>query len=547
MKKIFIYISVLMLLVFTSCEDELDSRHLNPDKFTDAKIEYLYSQGLVRTIDNDYNDFYNYVFRLFGTYTQTVSRKTGTSRSNVYLIQDDKGRWDRYYVYRMKEFAEMDKKYNYVLSETEKKDYTPYMETAKVLKAFNTMMATDMMGSMPYSEAWGSRDALYGQPVNLTPKYESQQQLYNYILSDLESVAAYLKSASLDQSIEVQSIFPKQDDLYKGDFSKWGKFTNSLRLRAAMRISYVDEAKAKEVLSKLGEADLITSNADNAYTKLNTGLAGNGKGIWRALRESQNQNNGEFAYAPENMVKIFNEANDPRLVVYFQPPSDLSGNVVHPDKPILGYPESADKAEQIILEKTAQEIRDTYGIVNSVTIRNNQYFPNGIGITASDVYFLLAEARVRNLISWGTAEEFYNKGIILSIQEYYDYYKNSTETKMKLESIASRDVSEATLSTWLASSAYKFDASNQSKALEQIARQRWIHLWILQPFENWAEYRRTDLPLMVDDTDKGVVVNQGNAPTKLMYPSNESTLNGENFKAVIQENDPKTRVWWDVK
>jgi hypothetical protein len=547
MKKIFLYISVLMLLAFTSCENELDSRHLNPDGFTDAKIEYLYSQGLVRTIDNDYNDFYNYVFRLLGTYTQTVSRKTGTSRANVYLIQDDKGRWDRYYVYRMKEFAEMDKKYNYVLSETEKKDYTPYMETAKVLKAFNTMMATDMMGSMPYSEAWGSRNALYGQPINLTPKYESQQQLYDYVLSDLESVAAYLKSASLDQSIEVQNIFPKQDDLYNGDFSKWGKFTNSLRLRAAMRISYVDEAKAKEVLSKLTESDLITTNADNAYTKLNTGLAGDGKGIWRALRESQNQNNGEYAYAPENMVKVFNEANDPRLVVYFQPPSDLSGNVVHPDKPILGYPESADRAEQIILEKTAQEIRDTYGIVNSVTIRNNEYFPNGIGITASDVYFLLAEARVRNLISWGNAEDFYNKGIILSIQEYYDYYKNSTETKMKLESIASRDVSEATLSVWLASSAYKFDASNQSKALEQIARQRWIHLWILQPFENWAEYRRTDLPKMVDDKDKGVVVNQENAPTKFMYPSSESTLNGENFKAVVQENDPKVRVWWDVK
>lgn len=445
----------------------------------------------------------------------------------------------------MQEFAEIDKKFNYALSENEKAYYLPYMETAKVLKAYNTIMTTDVMGSMPYSEAWGARNGLYGQPIILTPKYDSQKDIYYSVLDELESAATYLKNNSLDKSIEKHRIFLTQDVVYYGDYDKWYKFANSMRLRAAMRISNVDEAKAKEVLSNLKEVDLITQNSDNAYTKAeNTANSGDGIGIWRALRESQNQKNGEYAYAPQRMVKLFDDAADPRLEVFFQPPSDLNGNVTHPDKPIVGYPENADQADAIVTSKTAEEIRNTYGIVNSVTIRNNNNFPNGVGITASEVYLFLAEARQRNLISWGDAEAFYNKAIVLSIQEYYNYYKNSTETAMKVADIANRDVSEATLNSWIASSIYKYD---ESKALEQIATQKWIHLWIVQPFENWAEFRRTDFPKMVDDTDKSVLLNQENAPTKFMYPSLESTQNAANFNAVADENDSKVRVWWDVK
>lgn len=545
MKRISFYISTLILLAFTSCEEQLDSRHFTSDAFTDANIEFLYTAGAARTIDNDYSDYYSYVFRMLGTYTQTVARKSGTGRSSTYEIKTDNGRWTKYYVTVSQELEEMNKIYNFSLLENEKAQYAPYFETAKILKAHNTIIATDMLGAMPYSEAWRARNGLYGQPILLTPKYDSQKDIYYTLLSELEAAATFVKTNALDKNLEKHRLFSTQDILYKGDYNKWYKFANSLRLRAAMRISNVDETKAKEVLGKLTLEDLITANADNAYSyKENTALAGDRVGIWRALKESQNQTNGEYAYAPQNMVKLFNEANDPRLVVFFQPPSDLEGNVYDNTKPILGYPESADDAEVVIKTNTADEIRRTYGIVNSVTIRNNSKLPNGIGITASDVYFLLAEARARNLISWGNAEEFYNKGITLSVQEYYNYYKNSTETGMKIMDIANADVSESALNSWIASSTYKFDAG---KALEQIATQRWMHLWIMQPFENWAEYRRTDLPVMVDDKELMVLLNQNNAPVRFMYPSSEATMNKDNFSAVSSENDPKVRVWWDVK
>ena len=37
----------------------------------------------------------------------------------------------------------------------------------------------------------------------------------------------------------------KTDAFYDGDASKWIKYANSLRLRYAMRLSAVDQAKAK--------------------------------------------------------------------------------------------------------------------------------------------------------------------------------------------------------------------------------------------------------------------------------------------------------------
>lgn len=541
MKKILLYIPIVAAILLTSCESELNDRHFNPDGFTDAKIEYLYATGIIRTVENDYADHWNYVFRLLGTYTQTLSRESGASRTDLYTIQDDKGRWDNFYVKRMQELIEMDKIYNYKLSDQQKPNYAPYMETAKVLKSINTTMATDFFGAMPYSEAWGSRNDIYGQPVLLKPKYDSQKDIYYSVLSDLEDAAKYLSTQKLDESVELHKVFKKQDIIYGGDFSKWYKFANSLRLRFAMRISNVDEAKAKQELAGLKLEDLIIDNKDNAYTRISTNNSD--KGIWRALIESQDKNNG-YAFAPQLMVDILKGANDPRLNVFFQPASNEKGVVIDKTKPIIAYPSSADDAIAIMGSTQADERRRTYGVVNTVTFRNNDNLPYGVGITASDVYFLLAEARSRNLIGWGSAEEFYNKGIVLSVQEYFDYYKNSTEKSLKDADIAATDVSESTLLSWIASSSYKFD---QRKALEQIATQKWMHFGILQPWENWTEYRRTDLPVLLDDKENGVLLNQGKAPVRFLYPANEMSMNAQNYATVSDQNYPDKKLWWDVK
>lgn len=536
MKHLIYSLLVGSTIVLSSCESKLDEKHDNPDGFTTAEIEYLFSKGALKAIENDYGDTWNYNFRLIGNYIQTTARQTGENRINLYQnIQDDKGRWENYYVTRMSTLTEIDKMYATLSPELQKK-YQNYVEASKILKAFNTAIATDFFGNMPYSEAFTARNSIYGGTVILQPKYDTQKDIYYAILEDLKTAAAYFKTATADDT------FKRQDIVYSGNCDGWYRFANSLRLRYAMRISNIDPDKAKQVVSELPLDQLITKNSDNAYIKV-SGIETAPDGIWRAMRESHSKAQSYYMYAPELTVNMLKTANDPRLQVFYQPATDDDGNVFEDSKEIIGYPSSADRATALVNGPEGTKLFQIYGCLNTVTFRNNYQLPVGIGMTAAEVYLCLAEAAQRGLYS-GNAEEFYNKGVILSIQNYYEYYKNSDAEKGKDTAIANKDVSDATMSSWLATSTFKF---NPSKALEQIATQKWLHLGFLQMYENWAEYRRTDLPVLEDDRENGALLNKQNAPVRFLYPSKEASMNTENYNAQSQYNKIDVRLWWDVK
>lgn len=525
-------------VTFTSCSDKLNDKHDDPDAFTSTKIEYLFAQGAQKTIENDYGDMYNYTFRRFGTYLQVTARQTGTDRINLYQnLQSDLGRWENYYETRMSSLTEIDKIYA-TLTGDEQDTYRKYVEASKVLKAYNTAIATDFFGNMPYSEAFTARNAIYGGPVILKAKYDTQKDIYYSILDDLKEAADYFKT-----NPATDATFERQDIIYGGDVAKWYKFANSLRLRYAMRISNVEPEKAKEILASINVNDLILTNDDNAYLTV-SGQETAPDGIWRAMNESHSKSQGYYMYAPQGMVNMMKTATDPRLQIYFQPGTDDDGNVIDPTQPIVGYPSSADDAISTInaTDDNGVNLYKEYAAYNSVTFRKNYQLPVGVGMTAAETYFCLAEATARNFIN-GDTENYYNKGVILSIQNYYTYYKNS-DADNKDNDIANTDVSEATLKTWLSNSFYKFDSS---KALEQIATQKWMHLGILQIYENWAEYRRTDYPILDDDRENGALLNKENAPVRLLYPAKEASMNTENYNAQAEYNKTSVRLWWDVK
>jgi hypothetical protein len=520
----------------TSCEDIMDEKHDNPDAFTDTKIEYLFSQGAVYAIENDYADTYNYVFRLLANYTQTAARSSGDSRSDLYLIQDDKGRWENYYIKRMSPLVEIDHIYA-SLNTSKQEQYRIYVEASKVLKAYNTAITTDFFGDMPYSEAFTARNPIYEEgAVNFKPKYDTQKEIYYAILNDLKTAADYLKTA------QTNATFSRQDVIYNGDTDGWYRFANSLRVRYALRISNADEQKAKEVLSSVNENELITENSKNAVIKIQSSAYGDSR-FWRAMQESH-FSGSSFCYAPELMVSKLKEADDPRLPVLFQPNSDQNGQVLtNANKDFSGYPAAAYNAVDITKNYATNSLE--YGIYNTITFRDNYKLPIGIGITSAETYFSLAEAAARNLYA-GNPQELYDKGVIRSIQNYYEYYKNSDASTTKNVTVTGTDVSDAALSTWLSGSTFKYDTS---KALEQIATQKWIHFNIVQAYEGWAEYRRTDLPVLIDDRQEpnSVLLNKANAPVRFLYPAKEASMNTENYNKQSENNKTNARLWWDVK
>src|SRR3546814_702925 len=132
---------------------------------------------------------------------------------------------------------------------------------SRVLKAFTFHSLTDVFGDIPY-ESYGNDDpdfeALQQQPDNYTPKYTTQQKIYEDLLNELEQAADTLwKYKDLN-------TFGASDIIYKGNNELWARFANSLRLRLATRIRAKDAALATRHIEAAIPQGVFKSNAHHA-------------------------------------------------------------------------------------------------------------------------------------------------------------------------------------------------------------------------------------------------------------------------------------------
>jgi hypothetical protein len=153
-------------------------------------------------------------------------------------------------------------------------------------------------------------------------------------------------------------------------------------------------------------------------------------------------------------------------------------------------------------------------------------------MTASEVWFLRAEAALFNLGGSGDVAEHYRKGIITNMEQWNVSASN-------IENYLS-NIPEATLS------------GTQENQFRQIATQMWV-AFVPNHQEAWSNIRRTGYPLIPRRVNpllsKGVT--DGYLPKRLKYPYTvEKTLNGDNLQEAITRmggDKIDTPVWWDVR
>lgn len=179
-----------------------------------------------------------------------------------------------------------------------------YAGIAKIVKAMNLAVATDLWGDVPFSEASSGLDG------NLNPAYDSQQQIYDK--NNGSSIFALLESAisDLNQPASANVQIPGADDfIYGGDVAKWIQLAHSLKARYFNHLSEVDaNGSATDALAEL--ADGIASASDNAYMAF--GPNGNEQNQWYAY----NQARGDYIKMAEFFVDTLEALNDPRLPFY---------------------------------------------------------------------------------------------------------------------------------------------------------------------------------------------------------------------------------------
>jgi hypothetical protein len=118
--------------------------------------------------------------------------------------------------------------------------------TARILKAWYFLRATDQWGDIPYSQALNFEGQI---------PYDKQQDIYTDLFKELkEAIGQFDGGATV-----------KGDILLDGNIAAWKKFANSLRMIMAIRLSAVDATKGKaEFLDAMGAGGgYLTTNADD--------------------------------------------------------------------------------------------------------------------------------------------------------------------------------------------------------------------------------------------------------------------------------------------
>lgn len=566
MKKIYNYIvsavTILTLLGLCACSDAyMEDVNTDDSKANTIDPNTQLTTALLQT----YGDF-----SLMDTYRSYITGFTqyyagGWNVSNyagaVYPKDSEMSHvWRRYYSIGIKNLVDA----------IHRSESMPNTNAAlRIHRAYMMAVLSDIYGDIPCTEAGMSY--ING---NANPKYDTQEEVYDFIFSELKACAAQLGTGTDVISGDVTSL--------GGDATAWKKYANTLRLRYAMRISDVAPEKAREEFESALNADggIISSAGDDAYVKyIDAPFT-----LYDGANDLDFRANalGEMIYGqdPESpsfvcstLFNYMKTMNDPRLyriarcyIHTTRSQTDTSGNFDVTEE-VIDWGERGGTGiapcnvgdawwNEWVNGPASEEIPTLASLVKLYPDKGydkNNYparmlrptiavaFCNadcpGILITSAEVEFLLAEAASKGWNVPGDANSHYEDGIRASMQmlnSYYDIVTKITDEEID-EYIAANPLGD--------------------NPREAINTQAWI-LHLTNPSEGWANLRRSDYPALADRTllpVRGDFPHEDpnmQTPVRLRYPLLEAEYNSVNYKKAIERiggNDNwHTRVWWDT-
>ena len=565
-KHILNIVSIMMLFSLggglSSCSDS----YLEEVNTDDSKAESIDPNAQLTTaLLQTYGDF-----SLMDTYRSYITGFTqyyagGWNVSNyagaVYPKDSEMAlTWNRYYQIGIKNLVD-------AIHRSENKPNTN--AALRIHRAYMMALLSDIYGDIPCTEA-----GMSFINVNSTPKYDTQEEVYDFIFSELKACAAQLGTGTDAISGDVTSLGGKPE--------AWKRYANTLRLRYAMRISDVAPEKARAEFESALNADggIISTAGEDAYVKYNDSPFT----LYDGANDLDFRANalGEMIYGqdPESpsfvcstLYDYMKKMHDPRLyriarcyIHTTRSQTDTSGNFDVTDE-VIAWGErggdgivpcnvgdawwsdwvsgpansdipTLDSLVTLYPDKgydknnyPARMIRPTIAVAFC-----NADCP-GILITSAEVEFLLAEAASKGWNVPGDVESHYEAGIRAAMQvlnNYYDIVSKISDEEIE-QYIAENPVGD--------------------NPRESINTQAWI-LHLTNPSEGWANLRRSDYPALADRTllpVRGDFPHEDpnmQTPVRLRYPLLEAKYNSVNYEKAVERlggtDDWHTRVWWDV-
>lgn len=400
---------------------------------------------------------------------------------------------------------------------------------AKVWRVQMYHRITDFWGPIIYSEFGNGETRV---------DYDPQDEIYMDFFQTLdEAVTVFEQNAG-------GNAFGTHDMMYAGNVDSWHKFANSLRLRLAMRISYVEPGLAQEEAEKAVAAGVFETNDEQAML-ITTADSYNWISQWTYINE--------FTMSA-TMHSILNGYEDPRREAYFSEAENRPGFWGLRN----GQPASAKGAD---INSDHSFVAEAYlPSHRGDQIGDNP--PNRVMNTA-EVYFLRAEGALRGWNMGGTAEQLYNEGIRSSLTDRrpdlsaaeIEAYVTSTNVPVEVpsqspnasyhpENRPSPPVTDIPV-------VWEGGTSFNERGLEQIITQKWIATWY-DGWELWSERRRTGYPTgyaIINNLNENVARDE--LMRRMTFVTGERSANAAAVEAaeglLDGPDNNATRLWWDAK
>lgn len=422
---------VLMLSVLTGCGD-FDDMNVDPNEPTDVPAEMLVTQAMFTLPNYYWSRGANFEFGML--FVQHFAQAEYTEEQR-YIFQPTNfdGDWSSIYATSMADLK-------VARDMIDADEGIPAAQKANQLAVLDIMMswgfmiATDMFGDIPYSEAL--------QPDEFVqPAYDAQADVYAGIIETVSSAVSSINTGA-------NGFSSSADIINNGDMDAWQKFGNALLLRMGMRIADANASLASSTVSAALSGNIISS-VDEEITLVYRTEQQLANPFW--FDASAAGGSRDDFRITEELVTTLQDLGDPRLAMY----ADTTATGEY-----IGMPFGLGDNQAFALKSSTSRF--------ALSIR--QPTAPAYIIRYSEVKFLEAEAIARNFVT-GNPAAAYGEAVTAAMNEW--------------------GITDATaIADYIVANPY--DVANWE---ESIGLQMWIALYT-NGQEAWATWRRLDQPVL---------------------------------------------------
>jgi hypothetical protein len=304
MKTTYKIIFALIFIAAWGCDKERFAElNSNPSTLSEPDLRYSVSKSIEQMYNDDYTVWFYNNFQYVFPWNQVTTMQGGnTADFNRMGARGGQNLYRELFPQTMDVRMRIE-----AMPDEEKAAYQSLKAITYPVQIATALTVTDNVGSLVYTEAGL---APYTNPPLLTPKLDNQETLFNTWLTELDNAITVFTTA------EDQFKIGTQDLIYGGDYGKWAKYCNLLKLKIAARLVNKNRAKALQIAQEVvnSPAGYMNDLSDDFIYRRGIKYYGTGNGFW-------------IGYAGKNLVDFLVENKDPRVRFIFEK-NHFNGEIV---------------------------------------------------------------------------------------------------------------------------------------------------------------------------------------------------------------------------